>query len=94
LPTSSPLGQLAAFIEQRIRHVYRRQRSTPFPSRTAKSRHQSQLGVDGLDVAHLATLNDSFLNRRVKLAVAYFVDDFLHLADGILPSGAPVLHTG
>jgi hypothetical protein len=42
-------GQLAAFIQQRIRYVYRRQRPTPLPSRTAKSRHQSQLGVDGLD---------------------------------------------
>jgi hypothetical protein len=38
-------GQLAAFIQQRIRHVYPRQRTTPLPSRTAKSRHQSQLGV-------------------------------------------------
>jgi serine/threonine protein kinase len=31
---------------------YRRQRPTPLPSRTAKSRHQPQLGVDGLDVTH------------------------------------------
>jgi hypothetical protein len=47
-----PLGQLAAFIQQRIRHGYRRQRPTPLPSRTAKSRHQMQLGVDGLEVAN------------------------------------------
>ena len=40
-----------AFIQQRI-HVYRRQRPAPLPSRTAKGRHQSQLGVDGLDVTH------------------------------------------
>jgi hypothetical protein len=30
-------GQLAAFIQQRIRHIYRRQRTAPIPSRTAKS---------------------------------------------------------
>jgi hypothetical protein len=45
-------GSGAALIQQRIRHVYRRQRSTPLPSRTAKSRHQSQLGVEGVEVAH------------------------------------------
>jgi hypothetical protein len=44
--------QLHAFIQQRIRHVYRRQRPTSLPSRTAKSRHQSQLGIDDLDVPH------------------------------------------
>ena len=38
----------AAFIQQGIRHVYRRQRTTPLPSRKTKSRHQSQLGVDDL----------------------------------------------
>jgi hypothetical protein len=43
---------LRAFIQQRIRHVYRRQRPTPLLRRTAKRRRQSQLGVDGLDVAH------------------------------------------
>jgi hypothetical protein len=48
----SPLGQLVAFIHQRIRHVYRRQWTSPFPCRTAKSRHQSQLSVDALDVTH------------------------------------------
>jgi hypothetical protein len=32
----SGLGQLAVFIQQRIRHVYRRQRSTALPSCTAK----------------------------------------------------------
>jgi len=32
-------GQLATFIQQRIRHVYRRKRPTPLPSRMAKSRH-------------------------------------------------------
>jgi hypothetical protein len=34
-----PLGQLAAFIQQRICHVYRRQRTASLPSRPAKSRH-------------------------------------------------------
>jgi len=43
-------GQLAAFIRERIRYGYRRQRPTPLPSRTAKSRDQSQLGVDSFDV--------------------------------------------
>jgi hypothetical protein len=38
------------FLQQRIRHVYRRQQPTSLLSRTAKSRHQSQLGVDGFDV--------------------------------------------
>jgi hypothetical protein len=39
-------------VQQRISHVYRRQRPTPLPSRAAKIRHQSQLGVDGFDVTH------------------------------------------
>ena len=56
--------QLAAFIQQRIRHVYRRHWPAPLPSRTAKSRHQSQLGVDGLDVA-----NARSVGRRGRLAV-------------------------
>jgi hypothetical protein len=30
--------------------------ATPLPSRTAKSRHQLQLGVDGVDVAHARSL--------------------------------------
>jgi hypothetical protein len=38
--------------QQRIRHIYRRQRTAPLPSRTAKSRHEPQLGVDGLEVAN------------------------------------------
>jgi hypothetical protein len=42
------LGQLAALIQQRIRHGYRRQRLTPL-RRTAESRHQSQLSVGGTD---------------------------------------------
>jgi hypothetical protein len=43
---------LRALIQQRIRLGDRRQRPTPLPSRTAKSRYQSQLGVADLDVAH------------------------------------------
>jgi hypothetical protein len=35
-----------------VSHVYRRQRPAPLPSCTAKSGHQPQLGVDGLQVAH------------------------------------------
>src|SRR5712672_2980701 len=35
--------------------------------RTAQRRHQSQLGVDGLDVTHLATLNDSVLSAQVTM---------------------------
>jgi hypothetical protein len=46
----------AAFSQQRIRHGYRPQRATPRPSRTAKSGHQSQFGVDGLDVTHARSL--------------------------------------
>jgi hypothetical protein len=38
---------------------YRRQRPTPLPSHTAKSHHQSQLGVDGLDVAHARSVRDA-----------------------------------
>jgi hypothetical protein len=41
------LVSFAAFIQQRIRHVYRRQRPTPLPSRTAKNRHQPKLIVEG-----------------------------------------------
>ena len=48
--------QLAAFIQQLIRHGYRRHRPTPFASRMAKSRDQWQLGVDDLDVADGAEL--------------------------------------
>ena len=44
---STAFSQLTALIQQRIRHVYRWQRPTPLPSRTAQSHHQSQLGVDG-----------------------------------------------
>jgi hypothetical protein len=33
------LGELTAFIQQRIRHGYRRQRTTPLPGRTAKGCH-------------------------------------------------------
>jgi len=40
--------QLSAFIQQRSRYAYRRQRPTPLPSHSAKRRHQPQLGVDGL----------------------------------------------
>jgi hypothetical protein len=47
------IGTAAAFIQQRIRHVYRRQRPAPLPSRKTKRRHQSQPGVDALDVAHI-----------------------------------------
>jgi hypothetical protein len=43
-------------MQQRIRHDYRRQRPTPLPSRTAQSRHQSQLGVDGLDVTRARSI--------------------------------------
>ena len=39
-------SQLAAFIQQRIHHVCQRQRPTPLPSPTAKSRHQPTVLVD------------------------------------------------
>jgi hypothetical protein len=42
----------AASHRRRIRHVYRRQRRTPLASGMSKSRHQSQLGVDGLLIAY------------------------------------------
>jgi hypothetical protein len=38
------MAQPTAFIQQRIRHVYRRQ--WPTPNCMAKSRHQLQLGLD------------------------------------------------
>jgi len=31
------LGHLAAFIQQRIRHIYRRRRPAPLPSRSARA---------------------------------------------------------
>jgi hypothetical protein len=43
---------LQAFIQQRIRHIHQRRRSTQLPSHTAKGRHPSQFGVDGLDVTY------------------------------------------
>ena len=49
-------GQVATFIQQRIHHGNRRQRPTPFPCRTAKSRHQSRFRVEGLDVAHAQSI--------------------------------------
>ena len=51
------LPALAAFIQQRIRRVYRRQRPTPLPSHMVKDRHQLQLGVDGFDVAHAPSVD-------------------------------------
>jgi hypothetical protein len=45
-----------AFIQQRIRDFYRWQRSAALPSRIAKCGHQSQLGVDGFDVAHARSI--------------------------------------
>src|ERR1700751_3389604 len=52
-PPTRPTATVSAapLIQQRSRHGYRRQRLTPLPSRTAQRRHQSQLGIDGLDVA-------------------------------------------
>jgi hypothetical protein len=69
------LGQLPAFIRQRIRHVYRRRRPTQLPSRMTESRNKSQLGIDGLDVAHarsvgpLAAGVTSPLRRRAVIKV-------------------------
>src|SRR5689334_20647181 len=37
-------------------HFYRRQRPTPLTSRTAQSRHQSQLGIDGLRGRRMFTI--------------------------------------
>jgi hypothetical protein len=39
-----------------------RQRAAPLQSRTAQSRHQAQLGVDNVQIAHRATFNDSVLS--------------------------------
>ena len=52
----SPLGQRAG-----VRPVVRPPRLSmtaahPAPSRLAKSRHQSQLGIDGLEVAHARSI--------------------------------------
>jgi hypothetical protein len=46
------LANPQAFIQQRIRDIDQRRRSTPLPSLTAKDRQPSQFGVDGLDVTH------------------------------------------
>ena len=70
------MAQLTAFVQQRNRHGYRRQRTAPLPSRTAKSRNQSQLGVDGLDVAYLATLNDGF--SALQVSSRCLVDDWFY----------------
>jgi hypothetical protein len=43
---------------------------------SAKSRHQSQLGVNGLDVTHLATLEGSVLSAQVTSRC--LVDDWFH----------------
>jgi hypothetical protein len=51
------MAQLAAFAQQRIPHGYRRQWTTPLESCAAKSRHQSHLGVDGVDVAHARSVS-------------------------------------
>jgi hypothetical protein len=72
------LGQLAAFLQQRIRHAYRRQPTAPLPSRTAENRYQLQLRVGGVHVAHLATLNDSVLSAQVSSRC--LVDDWFHAA--------------
>ena len=64
-PTHPLLGALenqqklavAALIREHIRHVDRGQRPTPLPSRTAKSCHRSQVGVDGFDVAHARSVD-------------------------------------
>ena len=61
-----------AFIQQRIRHVYRRQRPTPLPSRTAKNRDQSQLAVDGLVAGQTAFGARAWPSRQ---SVAGQVDD-------------------
>jgi len=60
------LKEVAAFIQQRIRHVYRRQRPTPLPSGRAQHRHQSQLGVDGLPARMSGALTTATAACRVS----------------------------
>jgi hypothetical protein len=55
---------------QRIRHVYRRQQPAPLPRRTAQSRHQLQLEVDGLDVAHARSLWPYVASRTSALGTS------------------------
>ena len=43
-----------------VQRCDRRQRTTPLPSRTAKRRHQSQLRIDGLDVALRRLIREGF----------------------------------
>lgn len=50
LSNGSAAGQLAAFVQQRICHVYRRKRTAPFPSRMAQRRNGSQFGVDNPEI--------------------------------------------
>jgi len=83
------------FIQQRISDAYRRQRAAPLPSRAAKSRHQSQLGVDGLDVAHGAAQHQPLgakllAERRQAVAVAVYRSD--SLAIGMLEPGSLTAH--
>jgi hypothetical protein len=55
LEKCDPVGRvLSALIQQRTSDVYRRQRPTPLLSRTAKSRHQSQLEELSIPVHGLA----------------------------------------
>jgi hypothetical protein len=46
------------------------------PSRTAKSRHPSQVGVDGLEVAHTAKLGSLDCGAQVTALLAVFANEF------------------
>jgi hypothetical protein len=82
-------GQLAALIQQRIRHINRRQRPTPLLSRTAESRHQSQLGVDGFGIAYARSVGPRADGGLVESGVQDKIGGLAAEARPGLDSGQP-----
>jgi hypothetical protein len=67
-----------AFIQQRIRHDYRRQRAASLPSSRRRTVTNRSSGVDGLDVAHAveyACERSSLIIHRITLPPARIQDE-------------------